>query len=340
MQVTVMGIDIGKSAFHIIGLSGNGSIVLKKKFSRAKLLAHTANMPSCLIGMEGCCGAHYLGRALTAQGHQVRLMPAQYVRPYVKSNKNDFIDAEAIAEAVQRPRMRFVPLKTDEQLDLQALHRVRDRLMSQRTALINQIRAFLLERGITLRQGAAYLRNLLPSVLEEAEITPSIRQLLAELREEWAELEEKIERVDQKMRAIVKESIACQNLLTVPGVGAVTATALVASIGNGAAFEKGRSFAAWLGLVPRQYSTGGKPRLLGISKRGHPYLRKLFVLGAQSMMMHMSKSRQPYAEWVTQLAKRAHRNVVVIALANKIARIAWAVLNKQTPFRQQCPAIA
>lgn len=210
--------------------------------------------------------------------------------------------------------------------------------MSQRTALLNQIRGFLLERGIALRQGPAHLRTLLPTVLEEAALsTRTRRQLIAELREEWADLEKKIEDVDIKMRAVVKESAVCQRLLTVPGVGTVTATALVASIGNGTAFQKGRSFGAWLGLVPRQYSTGGKPRLLGISKRGNPYLRKLFVLGAQSLMMHMRQSKQPYSEWVKQMGKRAHRNIVVVALANKIARVAWVVLTKQTPYRDQSP---
>lgn len=339
MQIKVMGIDIGKSTFHVIGIDEKGSIVLKKCFSRKQLLHHTANMPSCLIGMEACCGAHHLARALTVQGHQVRLIPGQYVRPFVQNNKNDFRDAEGISEAVQRPRMHFVPLKTDEQLDLQALHRVRDRLISQRTALVNQIRGFLLDRGRAVPKGIAKLLNLLPTILEDAEanLSPRIREVLNDLKQECSDLSEQIETMNEKIAATAQESEICRRLLTVPGIGPIIATATVAAIGNGATFSKGRSFAAWLGVVPRQWSTGGKPTLLGIGKRGNPYLRKLFILGAQSLLMHMSKSKnksqRPYLQWITQLAARAHHNVVAVALANKIARIAWAVLNKGEVYR-------
>jgi transposase len=335
MQVKVMGIDIGKSAFHVIGLDQNGNIVLRKRFSRTQLLNHTANMPACLIGLEACCGAHHLGRSLMTQGHEVRLMPGQYVRPYVKTNKNDFLDAEGIAEAVQRPRMRFVPIKSDEQLDLQALHRVRNRLICQRAAVINQIRGFLLERGIAIRQGQAPLRNVLPSLLEDANtaLSPMMRRLLQDLKDQWTELEDKAKTIDHQIGAAVRENPGCQRLVTIPGVGPITATAMVASIGNGAAFKQGRSFAAWLGLVPRQHSTGGKTKLLGIGKRENGYLRRMFIMGAQSMMMHMRDSTPPYLEWMKKLAQRAHHNVVVVALANKIARTAWAVLRKDEPYR-------
>jgi len=335
MQIKVMGIDIGKSTFHVVGLDEKGNIVLRKRFSRTQLLLHTANLPACLIGMEACCGAHHLGRALAAQGHQVRLMAGQYVRPFVQNNKNDFRDAEGISEAVQRPRMHFVPLKTDEQLDLQALHRVRDRLISQRTALINQIRGFLLDRGLAVPKGIAKMISLLPTILEDADanLSPRIREVLEELKQECADLNEQIEAMDQKIAATAKESPVCRRLLTVPGIGPIISTAIVAAIGNGATFNKGRSFAAWLGLVPRQWSTGGKTTLLGIGKRGNPYLRKLFILGAQSLMMHMSNSQRPYMQWLKQLAARAHRNVVVVALANKIARVAWAVLTKEEVYR-------
>ncbi len=339
MQIKVMGIDIGKSTFHVIGVDEKGTIVLRKRFSRKQLLLHTANMSPCLIGMEACCGAHHLGRALAAQGHQVRLMAGQYVRPFVQNNKNDFRDAEGISEAVQRPRMHFVPLKTDEQLDLQALHRVRDRLISQRTALINQIRGFLLDRGLAVPKGLAKLLNLLPTILEDAEanLSPRIREVLSDLKQECADLNQQIEAMDEKIAATAQESEICRRLLTIPGVGPIISTAVVAAIGNGATFSKGRSFAAWLGLVPRQWSTGGKTTLLGIGKRGNPYLRKLFILGAQSLLMHMSKSKtksqRPYMQWLTQLAARAHHNIVAVALANKIARIAWAVLNKGEVYR-------
>jgi len=339
MQVKVMGIDIGKSTFHAVGLDQKGEIVLRRRFTRLQLLAFTANMPSCLIGLEACCGAHHLGRALIAQGHQAKLMPGQYVRPYVKTNKNDFLDAEGIAEAVQRPRMRFVPLKSDDQLDLQALHRVRQRLIGQRTAITNQIRGFLLERAIAVRQGRAPLQKLLPALLEDGHINLSgrIRQLLQHLNEQWFNLDEQIKKMDQHITTAVKESSDCQRLVTIPGVGPITATALVASIGNGAAFKQGRSFAAWVGLVPRQHSTGGKTKLRGIGKRQNCYLRKMFILGAQSMMMHMRDSSPPYSAWIKKLATRAHHNVVVVALANKIARIAWAVLSKEESYREPSP---
>jgi transposase len=218
--------------------------------------------------MEACSGAHFLGATLRAQGHDVRLIPGQFVKPFVKSNKNDFIDAEAIAEAVTRHNMRFVPIKTDDQLDLQALHRVRDRLVQRRTAVINQIRGFLLERGITFAKGPAKLRNQMPVILEDADqnLTPRLRTLLDHLWQEWKQLQSDIEVVSGQIEGISAEDATCQRLRQIPGVGPLVATATVAAIGNGAAFHKGREFAAWLGLVPRQHSTGGKARLSGISK--------------------------------------------------------------------------
>ena len=270
MTAHVCGIDIGKTVFHLVGLSKEGQIVAKRRFTRKQLIIHTVNMPACLIGMEACPGAHYLARVLTAQGHEVKLMPAEYVRPFVKSNKNDYIDAEAIAEAVQRPTMRFVPIKSEAQLDLQALHRVRDRWMGRRTAVINQIRGFLLEHGITVAVGPAHLKRQIPSILEDADnlLSPRMRALLAELRDEWEKLETQIEEIDREFSQAVKREENCRRLLTIPGIGPLTATALTAAIGNAMAFRKSRDLAAWLGLVPRQHSTGGKSRLLGISKRG------------------------------------------------------------------------
>jgi len=219
------------------------------------------------------------------------LIPAQFVRPFVKSNKNDYKDAEAIAEAVQRPTMRFVPLKTQDQLDLQALHRVRDRLVSRRTAVINQIRAFLLERGITFRRGRKHLQQLMPSLLENAElrVSPLLRPLLEQLWQEWKALAEQIESTSQRIETIAQQDAACQKLQQIPGVGPLTATAMVAAVGNGAAFRKGREFAAWMGVVPREHSTGGKQKLLGISKRGNRYLRKLFVQCARAVMQQKAK---------------------------------------------------
>jgi len=287
MQIASIGIDLGKTTFHLVALEERGKVVIKQKFSRKQLFAYTANLPSSLIGIEACSGAHFMGAALRDQGHDVRLIPAQFVKPFLKSNKNDFLDAEAIAEAVARENMRFVPIKTDDQLDLQALHRVRDRLVHRRTALINQIRGFLLERGITFAKGPAKLRQQMPAILENADenLTPRLRSLLAHLWQEWKTLNSDIERVSDEIDAIAGQDAACQRLRQIPGVGPLVATATVAAIGNGAAFHRGREFAAWLGLVPRQHSTGGKAQLLGISKRGNVYLRRMFIHGARAVLL-------------------------------------------------------
>jgi transposase len=335
MKVDTIGIDLGKTVFHLIGLDEPGNVVVKKRCSRTQLLRFTAKAPACLIGMEACCGSHHLGAALTAQGHRARLIPPQFVRPFVKSNKNDYRDAEAIAEAVQRPTMRFVPIKTKDQLDLQALHRVRDRLVSRRTSLVNQIRAFLLERGITFRQGRAHLWGRMPVILEDAgpSLSPLMSKVLHELWQEWKALEEQIEAVSRQIAVIANQDGACQRLREIPGVGPLVATAMVAAVGNGSAFVKGRDFAAWLGLVPRQRSTGGKAKLLGISKRGNPYLRRLFIHGARSILTTADRKKLSFGTWMSQLEHRAHRNVAIVAVANKLARIAWAVLAKGETYR-------
>jgi transposase len=330
MTAHVCGIDIGKTVFHLIGLSKEGQIVIRKRFTRKQLITQMANMPTCLIGMEACPGAHFLARVLRTQGHEVKLMPAEYVRPFVKSNKNDYVDAEAIAEAVQRPTMRFVPIKSEAQLDLQALHRVRDRWMGRRTAVINQIRGFLLEHGITVAVGPARLKQQIPSILEDADnlLSSRMRALLVELRDEWEKLETQIETIDREFAQAAKKEENCQRLLTIPGIGLLTATALTAAIGNGQAFHKSRDLAAWLGLVPRQHSTGGKSRLLGISKRGNPYLRRLFIHGGRAVVARVKREKHPFCSWLDQLEARSPRNVVVVAMANKLARIAWAVLTR------------
>src|SRR5437868_6220834 len=265
MQLQTVGIDLGKTVFHLVGLNQRGEVVLCKKFSRKRLLHFTANLQVKLIGMEACGGSHFLGRALREQGHEVRLIPAQYVKPYVKTNKTDYIDAEAIAEAVQRPRMRFVPIKTEEQLDLQALHRVRERWVMRRTAVINQIRSLLLERGITLPKGRRYVDEALPRILEDAELplSGSFRLLLAQLKLELEQLSARIDQLDVVMLGRAKEDEACHRLTAIPGVGPVTATALIAAVGNGSAFPRGRDLAAWIGMVPGEHSSGGKQTLTG-----------------------------------------------------------------------------
>ena len=335
MELQAIGIDLGKTLFHLVGVDACGNVVVRKRCSRTQLLRYTANLRVQRIGMEACSGSHFLGRALREQGHDARLMPAQYVKPYVKTNKSDYIDAEAVAEAVQRPTMRFVPIKTEEQLDLQAVHRVRERWVMRRTAVINQIRGLLLERGVTLSKGRSHLEQALPQILEDAnlKLSDSFRVLLAQLKLELEQLTGRIEQMDSVIQHTVKENEACQRLTAIPGVGPVTATALVAAIGNGSGFRRGRDLAAWVGMVPQEYSTGGKQKLLGISKRGNNYLRRLFVQGARSVMQHRAKQSPGLSYWLAKLLARTHQNVAIVALANKLLRMAWAVLCKNEVYR-------
>jgi transposase len=328
MQIAVLGIDLGKNSCSVAGLDGAGKVVLRRRLQRESVIKLASGLAPCVMALEACCGAHHLGRILRDQGHDVRLMSAEYVRPYVKSQKNDDWDAEAIAEAATRPTMRFVELKSSEQLDVQSLHRVRDRLVGERTALLNQIRAVLLERGITIVQGRRKLELQLAVVLEskERQLSPRVRALLEDMRAEWRELDRRIEAFDNEFAALAKTDAVARRLVSIPGIGVLNATALVAAIGNGATFARGRDLAAWLGLVPRQVTTGGKPRLLGISKRGNKYLRKLLVHGARAALPSLLASPTPIGRWLQSLMARAHKNRVVVALANKLARIVWAVL--------------
>ena len=327
--IAVIGIDIGKNSFHIIGLDGRGAIALRQKWSRGQVETRLANMPACLIGMEACVGAHHLSRRLRLLGHDARLMPAKYVRAYSKGQKNDFRDAEAIAEAVQRPTMRFVATKTADQLDLQALHRVRERLVSQRTGIINQIRAFLLERGVAVRQGRHFLRAELPGILATgcAALSARMVHLIEDLAGDWRRLDERIEGLSGEIAALARQDAGCERLMSVPGIGPIISSAMVAAIGAGDTFTKGRDFAAWLGLVPKQFSTGDRTVLGKISKRGNRYLRVLFVQAAWVVLIR-SKNWERYGlkPWIEAAKKRLHRNVLAIALANKLARIAWSVL--------------
>ena len=342
MEISTLGIDLSKTTFHVIGLNARGEIVLRKKFSRKQLLVFTANRQQMLIGMEACGGAHYLARAQQEQGHDVRLMPAQDVKPYVKTNKNDYLDAEAIAEAVQRPTMRFVPIKTEEQLDLQALHRVRDRWVARRTAVMNQMRGFLLERGITMRKGPSHLAAQLQIIFGQGNgfFSGRTQGLLLELKHEWDELERRIEEASAELQRIAKQDDACSRLMEIPGIGPLVSTALVASVGNAITFRKGRDLAAWLGLVPRQHSTGGRPKLLGISKRGNEYLRRMLLHGARSVMMQVERNSSALGAWITDLSKRKHHNETAVALANKMARIAWAMLTRGSHYSAAQLAVA
>ena len=334
-SISVVGIDIGKNSFHVVGLDRHGAIVLRQKWSRRQIEARLANMPPCLVGMEACVGAHHLSRRLQALGHDARLMPAKYVRPYSKGQKNDFRDAEAIAEAVQRPTMKFVATKTADQLDLQALHRVRERLVRQRTGIINQIRAFLLERGIAVRQGQRFLRAELPRILATPAdvLSPRMVRIVEDLAGDWRQLDARIEELSVEIEALAHADSGCERLMSVPGIGPIISSAMVAAIGAGDAFTKGRDFAAWLGLVPRQMSTGDRTILGKISKRGNRYLRVLFVQAAWVVLIKpKSWERHGLQPWINAAKKRLHHNVLAIALANKLARIAWAVLARDRGF--------
>jgi transposase len=328
MEIAVLGIDLGKNSCSVVGLDGAGQVVVRRRMQRDSVIKFAAGLAPCVVAMEACCGAHHFGRIVRDHGHQVRLMSPEYVRPYVKAQKNDDRDAEAIAEAATRPTMRFVELKSAEQLDMQSLHRVRDRLVGERTALMNQLRAVLMERGITVAQGRRKLEQHLAAMLDgdEVRLSPRVRLLIEDMRAEWGALDHRIEAFDDEFAARARTDDVARRLATIPGIGVLNATALAAAVGNAAAFARGRDLAAWLGLVPRQMTTGGKPRLLGISKRGNKYLRKLLVHGARAALPSLSASTTPLGKWLNGLLERAHKNTAIVALANKLARIVWAVL--------------
>ena len=333
--LTSVGIDIGKEVFHIVGFDPEGRIALRRKIKRLALTREFEKLPPCIVGMEACLSAHFVSRTLRALGHEPRIIPAKYTRPFVKGQKNDYNDAEAIAEAALRPNLKCVQEKTQEQLDLQALHRVRSRLISRRTATINQIRAFLIEQGIAVRRGAGALRNSLFAILRnrEDEISPRMHDIIVGLYEDWLWLDERIESTTNEIELIAKHEGNCQRLMSVPGVGPMISTAMVAAIGTGEAFDRGRDFGAWLGLVPRQYSTGGKPILGRISKRGDRYLRTLFVQGAHVILMRPHNWQHfSFGPWLEDASQRMHKNKLAAALANKLARIAWSVLRHGKAF--------
>jgi transposase len=316
-----------------------GRIVGRRKCTRPQLFAFFRTSPPVLVGMEACASSHYIARTLAEMGHDARLMPAQYVKPFLRSQKNDFLDAEAIAEAVQRPTMRFVPIKTREQLELQALHRVRDRLVGRRTAVSNQIRGLLAEHGITIRKGRGGFRGFVPSLLTSTDetLSTSMKRLIAGLWEEWLATDAAVQNLSRELEILAKHDEDCRRLMTVPGVGPLVATAMVAAVADGSAFARGRDFAAWLGLVPRQMSTGGKTRLGSITKRGNSYLRRMFIHGARSFRLNGNRSVHPIGAWLDDLDRRVHKNVATVALANKLARIAWSVLARDAATYQTRP---
>lgn len=334
-ELKVLGIDLAKQSFQLHGVDEHGHVVLRKKLSRSQLRAFVANLPPCLIGLEACGGAHYWVRELTKLGHNVRMIAPQFVKPYVKSNKNDAVDAEAICEAVQRPSMRFVPSKSIEQQDMQSLHRIRSQLVARRTAQTNQVRGLLLEYGLIIPVGINHVRKALPSILEDADnaLSGLFRELLNELYEELVHLDKRIQTLEKKLVTLSVNNEDCKRLLTIPGIGLLTATALIAAIADISVFKNGRELAAWLGLVPKQHSTGGKQTLLGISKRGDSYLRTLLIHGGRSVVRVAHKHQDKRNRWIGDIKQRRGENISNVAVANKNARIVWALLTRKENYK-------
>jgi len=335
MNITTLGIDIAKNVFHLHGTNAQGNIVLRKRLRRDQLLAFMQKLSPCLVGIEACGGAHYWARKFKIYGHTVKLMAPQYVKPYVKTNKNDYNDAEGINEAVNRPSMRFVGIKACWQQDIQTIHRVRSRLMQMRNTLASHIRGLLMEYGVVIPKQIGQLRKAMPSILDdgENELSAPIRALFAELYEELTVLDHRIGEKDKEILAIHRGSELSQRLGQVEGIGPLTATAFVSAVGDAKEFKRGRDCSAWLGLVPRQYSTGGKTVLGSISKRGDRYLRTNLIHGARSVISKAEGKTDPRSLWIQQLKARVGMNKACVALANKNARILWALMASGDPYR-------
>lgn len=327
MEITTIGIDLAKNVFQIHGVNARGKAVLRKQLRRDQVAPYFANLPPCLIGMEACGSAHHWARRLEALGHKVRLMAPQFVKPYVKSNKNDAADAEAICEAVGRPSMRFVPLKNVEQQSVLALHRVRQGFVKARTAQANQIRGLLGEYGLVVPQGIAYITQRVPGLIEDAsnELPGTFRLLIDRLLDHLRLLHRQVEEIEAQIKAWHRANEVSRRLEKVPGIGPITASAMVATIGDAKNFDNGRQLAAWLGVVPRQHSSGGKQNLLGMSKRGDAYLRTMLIHGARSVIYRAMQNGDPN-NWIVNVASRRNKNIAAVALANKTARIVWALL--------------
>jgi len=333
-KITTIGLDLAKNIFHIIGCDKHGKVLKKKMLRRREVIPFFVQLPPCLIGMETCSGAHYWAHQLTSLGHQVKLIPAQYVKPFVQGNKNDYNDALAIAEAVVRPSMRFVTPKTTAQQDVQALHRLRERRLQERTALCNQIRGLLAEYGLVMSQGVNVLRRRIPELLEDAEnnLSSLFRQLLSQCYQQLQEIDQHIEQYTRLLKEQNKQDEACQRLQTIPGFGPIVASVFHAAVGDGSAFRRGRDVSASLGLVPRQHSSGGKDVLLGISKRGDGYLRSLLVHGARSVVQRARGKDDRLSRWINKLRDERGYNKAAVALANKLARIGWVILSHQSTY--------
>ncbi|MFM0327916.1 IS110 family RNA-guided transposase [Caballeronia glebae] len=337
-EVMLIGIDLGKHVFHLHGQNKAGKAVFRKKVSRKQLVEFFATLHACTVVMEACAGSHHMARKLATFGHQVKLISPQFVRPFVKGNKNDFVDAEAICEAASRPSMRFVAPKTESQQTLSALHRVRDSLVRDRVRSTNQIHGFLLEFGIGLPKGQAVIKRL-PALLADQPLPPRLITILERLHEHIKYLNQQLDEIEKDLNRQLSEDDLGQRLLTIPGVGPITASVLAAEMGDGKQYGSSRDFAASIGLVPRQYSTGGKSNLLGISKRGDKHIRWLLVQCARAFMRQLDKYSAPMGDWVRSMLTRRHPNIVACALANKLARVAWALATRNTRFEARSIAM-
>jgi transposase len=340
MKITTVGIDLAKNVFQIHGVNAQGKVMLKKQLKRDQMAAFFANLPACLIGMEACGSAHYWARKLQALGHTVRLMAPQFVKPYVKTNKNDAADAEAICEAVSRPNMRFVPVKNVDQQAVLALHRVRQGLVKARTAQANQIRGLLSEFGRIVPQGIGHITKRVPMMLDAVndELPRAFCQLVQRMLDHLKDLDRQVGEMEVQIQAWHRSNALSRKLESIPGIGPITASALVASIGDAKKFANGRQLAAWLGLVPKQHSSGGKSNLLGISKRGDVYLRTLLIHGARAVIRHAERKLNAQG-WLHNLLARRNKNVATVALANKNARIVWALLARDREFRSDYASV-
>lgn len=335
-KITLLGIDIAKNIFQLHGADHRGKVVLRKKVTRTNLLSFIAQLPQCVIAMEACGGSNYWARQFEKLGHEVKLISPQFVKAYVKSNKNDMNDAEAICEAASRPSMRFVSPKTITQQDIQGIHRVRSRLIQQRTKLMNQTRGLLSEYGIVMGRGISTLKKQLPRILEDAEneLTPMSRTMMADLYDELQELQKRIQTYEARIISLYKQSEVCQRIGEIEGIGPITATAVVAAVGNANVFKDGREMSGWLGLVPKQCSSGGKTILQGISKRGDTYLRTLLIHGARAAVKTAERKQDKRSQWIVELKARKGTNKTCVAVANKNARIIWALMTKQESYRK------
>jgi transposase len=334
MEITTIGLDIAKNVFQVHGIDRQGRAVLRRKVRREQLLALFSGLEPCLIGIEACATAHHWARQLQALGHEVRLMPPAYVKAYVKRNKNDAADAEAICEAVTRPTMRFVAVKSVDAQSVLMLHRARQLLVRQRTAQISALRAHLAEYGIIAPKGRAHVRDLVAVLNGGAAALPALaRQTLLLIADMIAGLTGQIRKIEIELMAWHRTNAVCQRLETIPGIGFITATALAATVGDAGIFRSGRQFSAWLGLVPKQHSSGGKERMGAISKMGDRYLRHLLVVGATAVVRYTRRKATTVSVWANQLLERKPARLVTVAVANKMARIAWAVMTREEEYR-------